>query len=370
MSSLQSRTRAGRRAAATVLTAGLATAALALAPLTGTSAADGTDAPDASTKAAAAQAKSDQAATKVARSITKAVAADGGSYLTKSGKVVVNVTDAADVATVEKAGATAKVVDHSTAQLKAAEAVLTEKASIPGTAWAIDPKTNAVLVTADSTVSGKEMATLQSVAKSLGGKVEVTRESGTLSTTARGGDAIWAQGGGRCSLGFNVRTASGPAFVTAGHCTDVAANWYNDQGQTSLLGTNGTGSFPGNDYGIVRTSTAGPSTVNLYNGSTQTITGAGTPSVGQTVTRSGSTTGLFSGRVTALNATVNYAEGSVTGLIRTTVCAEPGDSGGSLFAGSTALGLTSGGSGDCTSGGTTYFQPVQEALSAYGASIG
>lgn len=35
----------------------------------------------------------------------------------------------------------------------------------------------------------------------------------------------------------------------------------------------------------------------------------------------------------ALDATVNYAEGSVSGLIRTTVCAEPGDSGGSLFSG-------------------------------------
>jgi streptogrisin D len=78
---------------------------------------------------------------------------------------------------------------------------------------------------------------------------------------------------------------------------------------------------------------------------------------------------VHSGTVTALNATVNYAEGSVYGLIKTTVCAEGGDSGGSLFAGTTALGLTSGGSGNCTSGGTTYFQPVTEALSVYGVSV-
>jgi streptogrisin D len=52
------------------------------------------------------------------------------------------------------------------------------------------------------------------------------------------------------------------------------------------------------------------------------------------------------------------------------VCAEPGDSGGSLFDGDTALGLTSGGSGDCASGGETFFQPVTEALSATGAQIG
>ena len=109
--------------------------------------------------------------------------------------------------------------------------------------------------------------------------------------------------------------------------------------------------------------------VSLYNGSFRDITGSGNASVGQAVQRSGSTTGLRSGSVTALNATVNYAEGSVSGLIRTNVCAEPGDSGGSLFAGGTALGLTSGGSGNCRTGGTTFFQPVTEALSRYGVSV-
>ena len=34
-----------------------------------------------------------------------------------------------------------------------------------------------------------------------------------------------------------------------------------------------------------------------------------------------------------------------------------------------ALGLTSGGSGNCSFGGTTYFQPVTEALSAYGVNV-
>jgi hypothetical protein len=40
-----------------------------------------------------------------------------------------------------------------------------------------------------------------------------------------------------------------------------------------------------------------------------------------------------------------------------------------LFDGSTAVGLTSGGSGDCSSGGQTSFRPVTEALAAYGVSI-
>jgi streptogrisin D len=80
---------------------------------------------------------------------------------------------------------------------------------------------------------------------------------------------------------------------------------------------------------------------------------------------------VHTGTVTGLDATVNYGNGDiVNGLIQTDVCAEPGDSGGSLFDGDAAIGLTSGGSGDCTSGGETFFQPVTEALSTFGARIG
>ena len=79
---------------------------------------------------------------------------------------------------------------------------------------------------------------------------------------------------------------------------------------------------------------------------------------------------MHSGTVQALNVTVNYgSEGIVYGLIQTNVCAEPGDSGGSLFDGSAAIGLTSGGSGNCTSGGQTFFQPVSEPISLYGLSV-
>jgi S1-C subfamily serine protease len=91
--------------------------------------------------------------------------------------------------------------------------------------------------------------------------------------------------------------------------------------------------------------------------------------VGQRVFRSGSTSGLHDGKVTGLNATVNYPEGTVTGLIQTTVCAEPGDSGGPLFSEGIALGVTSGGNGDCASGGTTFFQPITKALTALGVKL-
>jgi streptogrisin C len=110
-------------------------------------------------------------------------------------------------------------------------------------------------------------------------------------------------------------------------------------------------------------------------GSDVTVSGSSGGSVGAAVCRSGSTTGWHCGTIQQLNATVTYSQGSVFQTIRTNVCAEPGDSGGSLVTspGSgtrvTALGLTSGGSGNCTSGGTTFFQPVNEALSAYGLTL-
>ncbi len=257
----------------------------------------------------------------------------------------------------------------SDADLKYATSVLDSAARVPGTAWAVDEATHQVLITTDSTVTGAKLATLTHAASALGSRVRVESTPGKLSLFIAGGQAIYG-GQYRCSLGFNVRSGSTYYFLTAGHCGNIASTWYSNSGHTTVLGTTAGSSFPGNDYAIVRytSSVAHPGSVYTYNGS-QDIASAGTPSVNQTVYRSGSTTGVHSGRVTQLNATVNYAEGSVSGLIRTTVCAEGGDSGGSLYAGTVAYGLTSGGSGNCSSGGVTYFQPVTEALSAYGVSV-
>ncbi|WP_405947023.1 S1 family peptidase [Streptomyces prunicolor] len=241
------------------------------------------------------------------------------------------------------------------------------KADVPGTAWAVDSKTNRVVVTVDSTVSQAEIAKIKSQAGSTAGALTIKHTAGQFKRLITGGDAIYG-GGYRCSLGFNVHSGSTYYFLTAGHCGEVASTWYSNSGQSTVLGTNVGYSFPTNDFALVRYtgSAAHPSTVG-----TQTISSAATPSVGTTVYRRGSTTGTHSGRVTALNATVNYGSGDVVyQMIQTTVCAEGGDSGGPLYSGTVAYGLTSGGSGNCTSGGTTFFQPVTEALSYYGVSVG
>ncbi|MEU5683012.1 S1 family peptidase [Streptomyces venezuelae] len=254
----------------------------------------------------------------------------------------------------------------SAAQLEqASDAVL--GADVAGTAWGVDPKTKQVVVTADSTVSKAEIAKIEDAAGANADALKIERTPGTFQKYISGGDAIYASSW-RCSLGFNVRSGSTYYFLTAGHCTDGATTWWSNSAKTTVLGTTSGSSFPTNDYGIVKytnNSVTKSGTVG-----SQDITRAADPTVGQNVTRRGSTTGTHSGRVTALNQTVNYGGGDVVyGMIKTTVCAEPGDSGGPLYSGSTALGLTSGGSGNCSSGGTTFFQPVTEALRAYNVSV-
>jgi streptogrisin D len=291
-------------------------------------------------------------------------ARDAGSYLDASGKLVVNVTDATTAAEVKAAGATPRYVARSGATLAAADASLKVNLKTPGTAFAVDPVTNQVVVSVDQSVTGAKLAAVKATVAKLGDTARIESISGRISTRISGGDAIYT-GGARCSLGFNVRNSAGTYyFLTAGHCTNIGSTWTSG---SSTLGTRSGTSFPGNDYGIVRYTNTSITKSGAVG--SQDITSAGTPAVGATVYRRGSTTGTHSGRVTALNSTVNYAEGTVSGLIRTTVCAEPGDSGGSLYSGTTALGLTSGGSGNCSSGGVTYFQPVVEPLSVYGVSV-
>ncbi|TDD88167.1 S1 family peptidase [Actinomadura darangshiensis] len=292
-----------------------------------------------------------------------------GAYVDQATKnLVVTVTDAKAAQAVRAAGAVPKTVARSGSDLTRVMSALQREATVPGTAWAVDPAANQVVLTMDSTVKGAQLKKVQAAATKQGAAVRTKRVAGEFRMFTAGGDPIYT-GSARCSLGFNVKKGSEYFFLTAGHCTEAGSTWTDESGGT--LGSNAGSEFPGNDYGLVKYASTPEDTEGgvTNNGQFQDITGAANATVGQTVTRSGSTTGVHDGEVTALDQTVNYQEGSVSGLIQTTVCAEPGDSGGPLFAGSSALGLTSGGSGDCSSGGTTFFQPVTEPLSAFGVEI-
>ncbi|HEY8372543.1 MAG TPA: S1 family peptidase [Pseudonocardiaceae bacterium] len=295
-------------------------------------------------------------------------AAFGGAHFDAAkGKLVVGITDLSVADKVRKAGAEPKLVSRSEAQLDSIKSKLDSVTSVPAgvTGSYVDVTTNSIVITVrpGATEAGKALAA--AAGKDVNAvRVVESDENPQTFYDLRGGDAIY-MGGGRCSLGFAVTTG----YVTAGHCgtTGTRVSGYNGVAQGTFAGS----SFPGNDYAYVRTNsnwTPRP-WVNRYNGSNVVVRGSTEAAVGASVCRSGSTTGWHCGTIQAKNQTVYYSQGAVSGLTRTTVCAEPGDSGGSYISGSQAQGVTSGGSGNCTYGGTTYFQPVNEILNAYGLTL-
>ncbi|MGW2211887.1 S1 family peptidase [Streptomyces sp. NPDC001781] len=292
-------------------------------------------------------------------------ARSAGNWVDAEGRPVVAVTDERAAAEVRAAGARAKVVGHSMDELKSATGGLRSAPRVPGTAWAVDYRTNRVVVSGDRTVSSGDWTKMTHVASRIGDFVTMRRTGGRFTTRLNGAQPILSTGG-RCSAGFNVTDGQRDFILTAGHCGPTGSIWFADGQGTRQLGATVASTFPGGDFSLVQYDTGkagqGADVVAVGGGKGVRITGAGDAAVGQRVFRSGSTSGLHDGRVTALGATVNYPEGTVTGLVETDVCAEPGDSGGPMFSEGVALGVTSGGNGDCATGGTTFFQPVTKAL--------
>ncbi|ATW49703.1 S1 family peptidase [Streptomyces xantholiticus] len=295
-----------------------------------------------------------------------------GSWTGADGRTVVAVTDQDAAEEVRRAGAEAKVVQHSMERLRSATEALRSSPRVAGTAWSVDYADNSITVRADSTVSAEEWSSLSGLAERIGGFVRMERTSGSFTTRVDGGTPVFGDQR-RCSAGFNVTNGQDTFILTAGHCGPQDTTWFRDRQGDELVGTTTASSFPGDDYSLVRYEDARTldrsNVVDIGNGRGVRIIGAGEAAVGQRVFRSGSSTGFRSGEVTAVDATVNYPEGTVTGLIETTVCAEAGDSGGPLFSEGLALGVTSGGDGDCTTGGTTYFQPVTTAMESLGVNL-
>jgi streptogrisin B len=246
--------------------------------------------------------------------------------------------------------------DEPTSDQLAAVSAAVDEAAGPGVAWYTDPAAGKVVVTADSTVSAAERKALRAAAGDDPSVLTVKRADGVFRLLLGAGDGIYG-GDIWCSVGFNVGHESGRYLLTAGHCGDDVSTWYADSSETRLVGPTFRSSYPGNDYAVVRYDTR-HGRPGGYS--------AGVAHVGQRVTRDGSASGEHSGTVTALHVNVRY-EGGVTmrDMIEADICAEPGDSGGPLYAGSTALGITSGGQGDCPSDGPTFYQPVLEALRDY-----
>ncbi|MEU5089457.1 alpha-lytic protease prodomain-containing protein [Streptomyces sp. NPDC021356] len=288
-----------------------------------------------------------------------------------SARLSVATTDAADTAAIRARGAEAVVVRHSLAALESAKARLDRAATHRDTTdtpvWYVDVRTNTVVVQALRPDAARELLSAAGVDRSLA-KVVKSAERPRPLYDLRGGDAYYINGNTRCSIGFPVTRGTQQGFASAGHCGQAGST---TTGANQVAqGTFQASIFPGNDMSWVATDSSWTATPYVnQNGQNLQVTGSTVATVGSSVCRSGSTTGWHCGTVQQLNTSVTYQEGTVSGVTRTSVCAEPGDSGGSFISGSQAQGVTSGGSGDCTSGGTTYFQPINPILANYGLTL-
>jgi streptogrisin D len=304
--------------------------------------------------------------------VARHIPADAGSFHSpRRETMVVNVTRRSDVATVRAAGAAPRLVDHSSRELRTVTRALTRRATIPGTSWAVDTRANVVAIEADSTVTGAQMKRLRTVASRFAERTTVRRTPGVLSTKVLGGgEAIYGtNNGARCSVGFSVTNGSSYFFLTAGHCTNGSATWYENSSRTSGVETLCPRQLPGQ-----RLRDRDDAQRRLRRRLALQRQRPGHHRLRQRVRepdgaaqwqhhRPAQRSGDCPERHRELRRRLGqrpHPDHRLCGA---------GRPGGSLFAGSTAQGLTSGGSGNWTTGGTTYFQPVTEALSVYGVRV-
>ncbi|QKW14158.1 ricin-type beta-trefoil lectin domain protein [Verrucosispora sp. NA02020] len=294
-----------------------------------------------------------------------------GAWIPAGGtRLTVAVTDPSLAAAVRAEGAEVTTAARSESTLDGIKRTLDRHAGkAPPDAvhgWAVDVTTNRIVVTAGRGATAEAAAFVKAsgVDAALVRIVE-SAEAPRINYDIRGGDQYVINGNTLCSVGFAVQGG----FVTAGHCGRVGSPTlgYNNVSQGTFAGS----TFPGRDYGWVRTNsnwTPQP-WVNNYSGGNVSVAGSQDAAIGSSVCRSGRTTGWRCGTLLGRNQTVNYSQGAVHGLTRTNACAQGGDSGGAWLSGNQAQGVTSGGWGDCSTGGETWFQPVNEILGAYGLTL-
>ena len=315
----------------------------------------------------AAEKRAAAAETELRRELGDAFA---GAWLAEDGTLVAATTDAARVPAVEKTGARAEVAARPLAALDAAKARLDAAARSAGAgvhAWYVDVAANDIVILAADPAEAAAFVEAAGVEASAV-RVEPSSARPVPYADIRGGDGFVVEGKGRCVVGFTARQGTTDGFLTAGHCGepgDIATTL----GGTPI-GVFAYSSSTGWDYAWVSLYPGWtPRGAVAAGGTEQPIHGATQAPVGASVCRAAPGLGWHCGIIQQRNVTVNFPEGVVTGLVRTNVCSEPGTSGAPFVAGDQAQGITVGGSGDCTYGGTTFFHPVTEALSGLGLTL-
>jgi streptogrisin C len=306
-----------------------------------------------------------------------------------TGKLTVAVTDESAATRARAAGAEAKLVRRSGAELDRLYRAVHDLAGrgVPGLyGWGVDVVGNTLRVNVDT--SKRTAATDQVVTaiKALGDGVQVV-ETGTSprqqSGDVRTGSPWWPGGESNCSVGFPVTDANGGKhMLTAGHCTnDANQPAYGASGQQNKIGTSNVGGTRSvnareGDMGVVAVTEAGwnlSALVNTWGEPAVTVVGSAEALVGDTVCHSGNTSHWKCGEVKYTHKAVTYGSLVIEDLTWTTACSLGGDSGGGWLLGDKAVGLHDGGPSQCVTnpsdGDMSIYQPVVEALTKWSLTL-
>ncbi|MFD7463627.1 S1 family peptidase [Streptomyces tendae] len=332
--------------------------------------------------------RQDAQQSKLAELAKRGIAGDG-AFFDASGRLTVNAADGAEAATIEKAGLDARVPARGQAVLDKVKAELDALAAkkVPSgvVAWSVDLAADKVTVKVNNDRGAAAKAFLDKAAEH-GSAVRIVRGEEKLEAKAAiypGSKMTLNDSTGWCSVGYGARDRSGNQYlVSAGHCI---VNTLRYDGTAFAKGYKtryalGTRSV---DMGIATVNSGHSITTSVGtwgNSNPVAVRGSSRASSGAALCKSGATTGWTCGTVGSYNNTVTYVDRNggpdtvVSGLASSSVCVEGGDSGGAYISGNQAQGMTSGGpTGQQCSGvnsrGSSYFQPLDDALSYYGLTL-
>ncbi|MET9931385.1 MULTISPECIES: S1 family peptidase [unclassified Streptomyces] len=326
--------------------------------------------------------------------LAKSGTAGDGAFFDASGRLTVNAEDKAEASRIEKAGLAARVPARGQAALDGIKAELDALAAkkVPSgvVAWSVDLASDKVTVKVNDDRGAAAKAFLAKAAQH-GTAVRIVRGQKELAPQAAiypGSKMTINNTTGWCSVGYGARDSSGYQYlVTAGHCVaNLPTLRYDGTAFAKGYKTRyalGTRSV---DMGIATVNSGHSITTAVGTwgqGSTSTVAvkGSSRASSGASICKSGATTGWTCGTIGSYNNTVTYKDLNggpdtvITGLATSSVCTEGGDSGGAYISGNQAQGMTSGGpiGQECTGGvnsrGSSYFQPLDDALRYYGLTL-
>ncbi|MFB8749106.1 S1 family peptidase [Streptomyces parvulus] len=326
---------------------------------------------------------------KLAELARRGIAGDG-AFFDASGRLTVNAADSAEAATIEKAGLDARLPTRGQAALDEVKAELdafaARRAPSGVVDWSVDLASDMVTINVNNDRGAAAKAFLAKAAEH-GSAVRIVRGEEKAEAKAAiypGSKMTFNNTSQWCSVGYGARDRSGNQYlVTAGHCV---TNTLRYDGTAFAKGYKtryalGTRSV---DMGILTINPGHSITTSVGtwgNSNPVAVKGGSRAASGASVCKSGATTGWTCGTIGSYNNTVTYVDRNggpdtvITGLATSSVCVEGGDSGGAYISGNQAQGMTSGGPIDqqCTGGvysrGSSYFQPLDDALNYYGLTL-